>query len=184
MVGGNTGMVAFYKGKTGLTFTLEDEDVFGAATKKYQTSGAGPSLFGAGSGGGLVASLAVSGLVSVAVGGFFPVVPALVLGGKNSGPFVVDTYSAPSCMDLDGDGDLDCLVGFFGGGTALFENVGTSTEMSWKLRNTDIFAAGIFRPDARYATPSLHDWDGDGDYDVLVGGEDGGVAYYENKCEI
>jgi hypothetical protein len=180
LVGGHTGTVAFYKGAadatTGaITFTPGNLDVFGLATKKYVKSAASPSAGfgggGSGSSSGLLASLAVSGLVSVAVGTVFPMVPGLgAMAGKSSSPtvFVLDAYAAPNCADMDGDGDLDCLVGFESGSVALFENVGTATEALWSLATADLFLAAINLPLARKAAPFMYDWDMDGDFDVLV----------------
>ena len=81
-------------------------------------------------------------------------------------------------IDLDGDGDLDLLMGDDGGDLQYFENTGTSTSPT--------FATVVFNPFGLSATPNgeskptLVDIDGDGDLDAFVGDVDGDVMYQEN----
>ncbi|NUB17432.1 hypothetical protein GAY28_37385, partial [Azospirillum brasilense] len=74
--------------------------------------------------------------------------------------------ASPSMVDIDGDGDLDILVGNVTGDTAVYRNVGTATAPSFTLIGTNPFGlsnAGMM------GSPSIVDIDGDGDLDALVG---------------
>ena len=79
----------------------------------------------------------------------------------------------PTAWDLDGDGDHDVLVGDALGGLTLFENTGDDSA--------PVFAEGeeILWVDGLRLAPSLADWDGDGDADLLLGQSDS-VLIYEN----
>ncbi|MEM1054136.1 MAG: FG-GAP-like repeat-containing protein [Bacteroidota bacterium] len=83
---------------------------------------------------------------------------------------------APVFGDIDGDGDLDLLVGGFNGRMAYLENTGTATSGTWELRETRF--GGI---DAgQYSRPTLADIDGDGDLDLAIGESNGRVFLYRN----
>jgi hypothetical protein len=95
----------------------------------------------------------------------------------------VDTFGCPSpnFADFDKDGDLDLLCGEFLDGFTYFENVGTRREPSYAggfrltLHNGD-----PLRMDLQMIVPIAFDWDRDGDFDLIVGDEDGRVAFVEN----
>jgi hypothetical protein len=109
-----------------------------------------------------------------------------LLRGDGSGGFaVVDSVVAqiprgrnttPALGDLDGDGDLDLLVGESSGTVNHFENVGTTLEPRFELV-TETFADIEV---GRRSAPLLHDLDGDGLPDLLVGSEEDGVQVYRN----
>jgi uncharacterized protein (DUF2141 family) len=81
--------------------------------------------------------------------------------------------SAPLLSDLDGDGDLDLLVGTESNGLVLFRNDGTRTTARLVRDSTFRVAAPIL------AAPAAGDLDGDGDLDLVVGGAGGGAIYLE-----
>jgi hypothetical protein len=83
--------------------------------------------------------------------------------------------SAPHLVDIDGDGDLDLLVGSESDGLKLYRNTGTRTAPIFTLE------AGFAVPVQGYATPAAADLDGDGDIDLLVGGVGGGLLYFEAR---
>jgi len=85
-------------------------------------------------------------------------------------------YAAPALGDIDGDGDLDLLVGDRNGRLELIRNVGTPQQAAWKLE--DLFFGGI--DVGANSVPYLTDVDGDGDLDLLVGNSLGHVVFYEN----
>jgi hypothetical protein len=83
--------------------------------------------------------------------------------------------SAPLLSDLDGDGDLDLLIGSESNGLALFRNQGTRTAP--RLVRDSTFSV----PAPMLAAPAAGDLDGDGDLDLVVGGAGGGAVYLEQK---
>ncbi|TWT93623.1 exo-alpha-sialidase [Neorhodopirellula pilleata] len=108
-------------------------------------------------------------------------IPRLHAGG---GEIDVYGWPSPNFADFDGDGDLDLLCGEFMDGFTYFQNLGSRTEPR--------YAAGIKLNDdngdplvmhLQMITPTSIDWDGDGDFDLIVGDEDGRVALVENTGE-
>jgi hypothetical protein len=102
----------------------------------------------------------------------------LEAGGKR-----LDTFGCPSpnFIDFDKDGDLDILCGEFLDGFTYFENIGTRTAPKYaagiKLKTGD---GQPLTMDLEMIVPVAFDWDKDGDYDLIVGDEDGRVAFIEN----
>ncbi|MFO1002570.1 MAG: VCBS repeat-containing protein [Planctomycetaceae bacterium] len=88
---------------------------------------------------------------------------------------------SPSFEDFDNDGDLDLICGEFLDGFTWFENTGS--------RTAPVYAAGArlmndqkqpLKMDLEMIVPVAFDWDKDGDKDLIVGDEDGRVAFVEN----
>ncbi len=94
--------------------------------------------------------------------------------------------ACPTLADLDGDGDLDLIVGEglisgtsnpYDGNFQYFENTGTA--------NDPAFADPVLNPFGLVSTNYLAlatfvDLDNDGDFDLLVGEYYGALEYYEN----
>ncbi|MGQ9367075.1 beta strand repeat-containing protein [Azospirillum sp. ST 5-10] len=100
--------------------------------------------------------------------------PSFTLAGTN--PFGLDNvtgasnpgYATPSVVDIDGDGDLDMVVGNGDGDTVVFRNVGASGAPSFTLEGSNPFGLANSGGDG-YARPSIVDIDGDGALDALIG---------------
>jgi hypothetical protein len=98
-----------------------------------------------------------------------------------AGSVHVETYGAPTPQfsDFDNDGDLDLICGEFLDGFTYFQNVGS--------RKTPKYADGVRLPvrmDLQMVVPHATDWDDDGDIDLVVGDEDGRVAFIENTGRV
>jgi hypothetical protein len=95
----------------------------------------------------------------------------------------VDTYGCPSpnFADFDFDGDLDLLCGEFLDGFTYFENVGSRRAPNYLpgVRLTQS-CGKLLAMDLEMIVPVAFDWDRDGDLDMIVGDEDGRVAFVEN----
>ena len=83
---------------------------------------------------------------------------------------------APAFGDLDGDGDLDLLVGGFNGRFAFLRNTGSASAPVY-TREDDRWG-GI--DTGQYARGTLGDLDGDGDLDVVGGASSGRLRLYRN----
>ena len=108
--------------------------------------------------------------------------PAKVLAGGS--PVDVYGWPSPNFADFDGDGDLDLLCGEFLDGFTYFKNIGTREKPEYatgfKLKGDDGNALVMH---LQMITPTAIDWDQDGDQDLIVGDEDGRVAFIEHTGE-
>lgn len=98
----------------------------------------------------------------------------------------IDVYGWPSpCIaDFDGDGDRDLICGEFVDRFSWFENTGTDSAPVF-ASGTRVMAADSaeLRMDLQMIVPTPIDWDRDGDVDLIVGDEDGRVAFVENVTD-
>lgn len=103
-------------------------------------------------------------------------------GGSN-----IDTYGAPNpCIaDFDNDGDLDLICGEFVDGLTWYRNTGDGDgqpqlEAGRQLANR----SGDIRFHVEMIVPVVSDFDEDGYADLVVGDEDGRVAWVRNTGKV
>lgn len=95
-------------------------------------------------------------------------------------PLEVYGKPSPNLVDWDTDGDMDLICGEFLDRITFFENIGS--------RNNPVYTGGkflqingrILHLELEMPEVVVYDWDKDGDYDIVVGKEDGRVVLIEN----
>lgn len=95
--------------------------------------------------------------------------------------FVFDVSSKITLGDVDGDADLDMLIGDRFGAVRYFRNVGSKTSPSFAEQggsSNPFISVGLTVQ--FFASPSLGDLDSDGDLDALISNSDGIFYYYKN----
>lgn len=99
----------------------------------------------------------------------------------SSNPFAAITLSGRTIgrlIDLDGDGDLDLVLGLESGLVSFFRNTGSATAPVFAASAT---SSNLFGFDVgSRATPTFGDIDADGDYDAYVGAADGSIHFFRN----
>ena len=88
----------------------------------------------------------------------------------------VGGWSTPAFADTDGDGDLDLFVGDSEGTLTFVENTGTATSPTWGAPEQPYAGLQV----RGHSAPAFFDLDQDGDLDMLLGQEDGWLAYVQN----
>ncbi len=109
--------------------------------------------------------------------------PTRLLAGDK--PAETFGWPSPNLADFDGDGDLDLLCGEFRDSFTYFENLGTRREPRYAPGRRLKMADG--QPlvmDLEMITPVAVDWNKDGRPDLIVGDEDGRVAWIENTGKL
>ncbi|HEX7926036.1 MAG TPA: VCBS repeat-containing protein, partial [bacterium] len=104
------------------------------------------------------------------------------------GLLFADTFdrAKPAIGDLDGDGDLDMVLGTADGKLMYFENQGTAKQPKLRLVNEALTALTgsddqpVVISVGGNAAPALVDIDNDGDLDLFVGSASGKLWFFRN----
>ncbi|MBK9176074.1 MAG: T9SS type A sorting domain-containing protein [Flavobacteriales bacterium] len=87
----------------------------------------------------------------------------------------------PAFGDVDGDGDLDMIIGDLQGRMHFYRNITTGPVAQFELQQANITDAGGAVIDVgQFATPILHDLDDDDLLDLVVGERNGNLNHYRN----
>jgi len=98
----------------------------------------------------------------------------------------IDVFGMPSPIfaDFDGDGDLDLLCGSFIDDFTYFQNTGSRTAVRYAPGKKLTQGGNPLTMQLCMIVVSAIDWDGDGDTDLIVGQEDGRVAFIEHTGRV
>lgn len=108
-----------------------------------------------------------------------PTSPAFSTTTTLPGFFDVGSRAAPSLQDIDGDGDLDLLVGDTDGTFSYLENTGNINTP--EFANNRLAKLGDL---GQHTQPAFADLDADGDPDLLVGEDSGEFFYFQNTSRF
>ncbi|MCD6355402.1 MAG: VCBS repeat-containing protein [Prolixibacteraceae bacterium] len=108
--------------------------------------------------------------------------PKKIIAGKS----LADVFGMPSpCMEnFDGDGDMDLICGEFVDSFTWFENIGTRQNPRFAEGRKLVTKGEVLKMDLEIMVTTNVDWDKDGDIDLVVGQEDGRIAFIENTGEV
>jgi hypothetical protein len=91
-----------------------------------------------------------------------------------------DLVVSPAFGDLDNDKDFDLLVGKLNGTIEIYLNTGTSTSPFFSTGNVLLNNLGEAIDVGSSATPFFIDIDDDSDFDLVIGGFNGRLSFFEN----
>jgi len=89
--------------------------------------------------------------------------------------------SAPSFVDIDSDRDVDLFVGESGGTIKFYENNGAGTD---SILTFEILSENLVSSNGSFSVPVFTDIDKDGDFDLFVGENEGGLHFYRNVTPL
>lgn len=122
-------------------------------------------------------------LAGTVEGGFAEPIQLQTVDPRTGHSKPLETYGcpSPSLEDMDHDGDLDLICGEFLDGFTYFRNDGTAQVPRFREGERLVDRAGNrLAMHVQMIVPIAIDWDLDGDIDLIVGDEDGRVAWLEN----
>lgn len=95
--------------------------------------------------------------------------PSWILKDQTYFQIDVGSNSVPRLIDIDGDEDLDLIIGNFGGRIILYMNIGTKETPVFAVESTRYTSAKV----SRNAVPAFFDWDQNKATDMVIGNEEG-----------
>jgi hypothetical protein len=103
-------------------------------------------------------------------------VPSWMLVSDNYYSIDAGGYSSPAFVDIDADSDLDLFIGQTHGKIFFYRNGGVPQEPSWTLVSEEYNSIDA----GKYSVPTFGDLDSDGDFDLLIGNEEGKLFFCRN----
>lgn len=92
----------------------------------------------------------------------------------------IGQYITPTFGDIDGDGDMDLMVGCTSGEVYLFTNSAGAGNIAAFALTGKVLSGGEPIDVGMTSTPQLFDLNQDGKLDLIIGGRTGKLTYYEN----
>jgi hypothetical protein len=92
----------------------------------------------------------------------------------------IGQYSTPLLTDLDRDGDNDLIIGERNGNLNYYENIGTASVHSFRLRTDTLGGISVNQVGyiTGYSVPAIYD-DG-GKYQLIIGSQTGYIHHYDS----
>ena len=93
----------------------------------------------------------------------------------------IGEYITPTFGDIDGDGDMDLIVGSASGELFLFSNIAGAGNVAEYTLTGNVQSAGENIDVGMTSTPQLFDLNQDGKLDLIIGARTGKLTYYQNS---